>query len=180
MLAQIDAELAATARARGCRCGGTLHRASYPRKPRGVPTELLGDDYDRRESFTCAEDGCRTRTTPPVTRFLGRKVYLGAIVVLVTALQQGPTPFGARRLKELFGVSRATLVRWGTWWREAFAASRFWQAARGWLASPVANGELPRALLDCFSGDAHDQLVSILRFLSPITSATADAGERAG
>jgi len=30
--------------------------------------------------------------TPPSTRFLGRRIYLGIIVVLATAMQQGPAP----------------------------------------------------------------------------------------
>ncbi|NLS97786.1 MAG: hypothetical protein GXX96_37065 [Planctomycetaceae bacterium] len=37
-------------------------------------------------------DGCRKRTTPLSVRFLGRKVYLGAVVVLVAAMRQGPSP----------------------------------------------------------------------------------------
>jgi hypothetical protein len=89
LLARIDADLAETVRRAGCRlCGAVLHRAPFPRKPRGGPTELP-DGYDRRHSFCCAVDGCRTRHTPPSVRFLGRKVYLGAVVVLATALRHG-------------------------------------------------------------------------------------------
>jgi len=47
------------------------------------------DGYDRRHSFCCAEESCRRRTTPASVRFLGPKVYLGAIVALVTALRHG-------------------------------------------------------------------------------------------
>ena len=36
--------------------------------------------------------------TPPSVRFLGRKVYLGAVVILISAMRQGPTP---RRFLEL-------------------------------------------------------------------------------
>jgi hypothetical protein len=36
-------------------------------------------------------DGCRSRTTPPSLRFLGRKVYLATIVVLVSMMQYGVT-----------------------------------------------------------------------------------------
>jgi hypothetical protein len=35
LLLKCDEDLAAEARARGCGCGGALHRASYGRKPRG-------------------------------------------------------------------------------------------------------------------------------------------------
>ena len=50
-------------------------RRRYPRKPRGRPCRL-GPEHDRRFSFCCAVDGCRSRATPPSLRFLGRKVYL--------------------------------------------------------------------------------------------------------
>ena len=40
-LGRFDEDLAEQARAAGCRrCGGRLHRAHYPRKPRGGPAEL--------------------------------------------------------------------------------------------------------------------------------------------
>ena len=91
VLARIDADLAETTRQAGCRlCGDVLHSARFPRKPRGGPAGLPAD-YDRRHSFCCAGDDCRKRRTPPSVRFLGRKVYLGAVVVLATALRHGPT-----------------------------------------------------------------------------------------
>ena len=97
MLAHIDADLAETARKAGCRvCGDVLHSARFPRKPRGGPA-VLPADYDRRHSFCCAADGCRKRRTPPSVRFLGRKVYLGAVVVVAAALHHGVT--GARRAR---------------------------------------------------------------------------------
>ena len=34
-LFSVDQDLAQNARQRGCSCGGRLHRADYPRKPRG-------------------------------------------------------------------------------------------------------------------------------------------------
>ena len=65
-----------------------LHRACYPRKPRGVGG-ARDATYEHRLSFCCATDGCRRRITPPSVRFLGRKVYLGVIVIVVSALEQG-------------------------------------------------------------------------------------------
>jgi len=57
LLFTFDQDLAAEARAAGCgRCGGTLHSARYPRKPRGGP-EALGPEYETRFSFCCAADG---------------------------------------------------------------------------------------------------------------------------
>lgn len=99
-LTEIDRELAATAQAGGCRrCPGRLDHADYPRKPRGGPPDL-STTYDTRTSFCCA--CCRKRLTPPSARFLGRKVYLGAIVVLAAVLRQGPTPWRVGRLPAAF------------------------------------------------------------------------------
>jgi hypothetical protein len=41
-------------------------------------------------------------------------VYLKALVILVTAMRQGPTPMGFKELNGLFDVSRRTLARWQT------------------------------------------------------------------
>ena len=85
LLTRIDESIAEEVRAGGCDCGGALHSARYPRKPRGV-RGVLDESYQSRLSFCCAADGCRRRSTPPSVRFLGRKVYLGVIVVLISAL----------------------------------------------------------------------------------------------
>lgn len=170
-LERIDAELAETARATGCGCGGVLHRATYPRKPRGGPREL-GPGYDRRLSFCCARRACRQRRTPPSVRFLGRRVYLGAVVVLVSAMLNGPTPRRVATLGTLLGASRRTLERWRRWWRTTFAETAFWTAAAGRFARPAARGHLPWSLLTRFRGDERTRLVATLRFLAPITTAS--------
>jgi hypothetical protein len=78
-LLQIDHELAAQTQAKGCSCSGALHRADYPRKPRGCPPAVRGS-VQRRLSFCCQR--CRKRTTSPSVRFFGRHVYLSLVVVL--------------------------------------------------------------------------------------------------
>ena len=118
LLLNADRELAAETRARGCRCGGRLHSARYRRKPRrGLPEELR-DEYRWRESLCC--DRCRKRTTPPSLRFLGRRVYLAALVVLVSAMTGGVTAGRAARMEALVGVSLRTLQRWRAWWLRTF------------------------------------------------------------
>jgi hypothetical protein len=88
-LLRIDEDLAAETRARGCRrCGGTLHRDLYPRKPRSGPNNL-GEAYRRRLSFTCSI--CDKRHTPVSVRFLGR-----ATVVLASAVRAGLTDWRVR------------------------------------------------------------------------------------
>src|SRR4051812_13174729 len=99
VLDRIDADLADETRRDRCRkCDGVLHSARYRRKPRGGPADLPAS-YRQRASFCCAVDGCRKRATPSSVRFLGRRVYLGAVVVLASAMQHGINAVRARRLK---------------------------------------------------------------------------------
>ncbi len=111
-------------------------------------------------------------------RFLGRRVYFGAVVVLATALQQGPSPWRVARLRELLGVSAQTLARWRAWWSEAFVESTFWKAARAAFAPPVAEGAAPSSLLERFTGDATEQLAALLRFLSPLSTPAGHLPDR--
>lgn len=172
-LLQCDRDLAEKARGEGCpECGGRLHRADFTRKPRGGPAGL-SSEQGIRFSFCCAEDGCRSRLTPPSLRFLGRRVYLGAVVVLTQAMRHGASPARVADLERLVGVSARTLRRWRRWWESIFAVSRFWKAARSGLRRPVSSSGLPHALLECFSGDARSRLIGLLRFVSPITGGSA-------
>jgi hypothetical protein len=172
VLERIDAELAETTRRAGCRvCEGVLHKAYYPRKPRGGPADLPAS-YGKRASYCCAIDGCRTRATPPSARFLGRRVYLGAVVVLASAMQHGVSAFRAKRLKELFGVSQQTLERWRTWWLETFPASRFWQGLRGRFMPAIDETTLPLSLVERFEHrNACDHaVVGVLALVQPIST----------
>lgn len=167
----IDDDLATTAHAGGgLLCGERLDHADYPRKPRGGPA-TLGPAYDRRFSFCC--DACRKRLTPASVRFLGRKVYLGVVVLLASVLRHGPTPTRVARLRDHLGVSRDTLARWHHWWRDAFVRTAFWQAARACFAPAVAEDDLPRCLLDRFTGDGAARVVAALCFLGPLTTTSA-------
>lgn len=176
LLLEADRELAAEARAKGCSCGGRLHRARYRRKPRrGLPREVR-EEYGWRESLCCACEGCRRRTTPPSLRFLGRRVYLGALVVLVSAMTGGVTERRAAAMRALVGVSVRTLQRWRAWWLLTFPEKVFWREAKGRLAPPVDEARLPASLLERFPGEgAGDGLVACLRFLAPITTSTGYA-----
>jgi hypothetical protein len=169
-LFDVDKDLANDARQQGCPCGGRLHSANYPRKPRGGG-EKLPESYTCRLSFCCDQDGCRKRTTPPSVRFHGRKVYLAAVVVLVAAMRQGPSPRRVRELSELFGADRRTIARWCTFWREHFPQTAFWKRARGRFRSTFDLGDLPRALFDAFihREDSREDWRELLKFLSPIT-----------
>ena len=171
-LFSVDRDLAESTRQKACPCGGRLHCANYPRKPRGGGDDLP-EQYDSRLSFCCDRDGCRKRATPPSVRFLGRKVYLGAVVVLVAAMRQGPAPRRVRELSRLFGADRRTIVRWQVFWREHFPHTPFWKVACSRFMPAVEIALLPLSLLDAlFRGDDSCQgWERLLRFLAPITTA---------
>jgi len=174
LLLAFDEDLAALARAGRCRrCGGVLHSARYRRKPRGLPAGL-GEEYRRRFSFCCAARECRTRKTAKSLRFLGRKIYAAAILVLVSALRHGATPATRRQLQALVGASRRTVTRWHRWWCETFVRTAFWQSARATLHEPVSTAGLPAALLARFAGDPVTQLLGLLRFLGPLTGGATE------
>ena len=84
-----------------------MHRAFYPRKPRGLFEAEWAES--RRHSFCCGREGCRKRHTPSSVRFLGRRVYVG-VVVVVAALRHGVTAARFRVLREKLGINRQVRV----------------------------------------------------------------------
>jgi len=109
-LFRIDQGIANEVQLEGCaHCGCTLHVACYPRKPRGIRCALDGT-YETRLSFCCARDGCRRRCTPPSVRFLGRNVYLSAIVILVMAMEHGLSTKRRKQLIEQLGLYPQTIA----------------------------------------------------------------------
>jgi hypothetical protein len=167
-LLAFDRDLAATARAKGCSCRGVLHSGDFNRKPRGAPRGL-GDDHARRFSFNCSVRRCRKRNTPSSLRFLGRKVYVATVVILAAALQHGATEARLQHLAAVPGVDRRTLRRWREWWLKAFQESRFWQAAKAAFMPPADAASIPLSVLDRFAGAPEARLLTLLRFLLPIT-----------
>lgn len=165
LLLQIDVDLAAQTRAVKCQCGGTLHKADYPRKPRGCPNEARAD-YESRFSFCCSQ--CRKRTTAMSVRFLGRRVYLSLIVVLLSSRRNGPTATRVN-LCEMLAVPARTLQRWRTWWTEHFPTTPLWQAHCARFMPPVETAELPASLIARFTGSAAESMGRLLAFLTPLT-----------
>ena len=173
-LIRLDEELAAQAQGAGCSCGGVLHRANYPRKPRGCPTLAIRDAFSSRLSFCCSR--CRRRTTSMSVRFLGRRVYLGLVVVLCSARHAGQNT-AAARLCEALAVPLRTVQRWRRWWREDFLQTPLWQAMCARFMPPVSAERLPGDLLARFAGEAAEALQRLLRFLTPITVRAATLHE---
>lgn len=86
-----DRELAWEAQTKGCQvCDGKLDVGNYPRKDRGLGASGL-PLAGIRLSFCCRVRGCRKRHTPPSVRFLGRRVYFGAIIILACVAKIGET-----------------------------------------------------------------------------------------
>lgn len=169
-LLRIDQDLAVAVRGAGCpECRCRLDSARYPRKPRGCPIELDAR-YAYRLGLCC--DACRKRVNPPSVLFLGRRVYYGAAVVL-SVMDKALTAERLAKLQRLLGVDRRTVRRWQRWWRESFPRTALWSAERGRLIPPVAESELPGSLLERFTGRFHDRLISLLSFLSPLTTGQA-------
>lgn len=165
LLQRADEALASETHARGCACGGVLHRADYPRKPRACPSEARAD-FESRFSFCC--NRCRRRTTSVSVRFLGRRVYLSLTVVLTSARLAGQRSTAARLSDEL-NIPVRTLERWRQWWRQQFPLTPLWQAHGARFMPPADTALLPASLLERFAGEAAESLLRLLSFLSPIT-----------
>jgi len=166
LLKRIDEELAARVRAEGCvHCGAVLHRADYPRKPRGGAAAVRADQ-GLRFSFCCQR--CRKRHTSGSVRFLGRRVYFGLAVVLLSARHAGQTA-AAARLGEMLAVPMRTLERWRRWWQERFAQTRLWQAQGARFMPPVSAEALPGELLERFRGETTAGVLHLLSFLTSLS-----------
>ena len=165
LLLQIDNDLAAQTRATSCPCGGVLHKADYPRKPRGCPPEVR-PDFETRFSFCCTR--CRKRTTAVSVRFLGRRVYLGLIVALMP-VRRATLSAAAVQLFEAIGVPERTIARWRHWWLQVFPATTLWQASSARFMPPVQIGLLPTSLMARFAGPATEAAMRLLAFLTPLS-----------
>lgn len=165
-LSRIDAELADQKRQARCpQCAGPLHVADFPRKPRGCPAAVR-EEYSWRLSFTCG--WCDARSTPDSVRFLGRRVYVAVMLMLVSP----SAGRAAVAVRDLLEVSTRTLTRWRAWWQGDFQRTRFWHSVRERFVPPVPAATLPESLLVRFETPVClERMVQLLRFISPLSSA---------
>ena len=175
-LLDLDSKTSVQVRAGHCpHCGGPLDSAPYPRKPRGVLQELE-KEFSKRLSLCCRAEGCRKRTTPPSVCFLGRRVYAAVSFILLSMLRHGVTDKRERQLRrELHAQIPAddrTLSRWREWWQHILPATPFWRAAKGLLGNAMLSVGLPAGLVKSFTGDAPRQLMSTLKFISPLSTSS--------
>lgn len=162
-LTAIDFEVLCQAIAKGCPlCGGPLHVANYPRKPRGIP-DALAEAFASRCSACCGH--CRRRCTPWSVRFLGRRVYVAAVVLLATMNAL------------VCAAARRTLGRWSAWWTQELPATTFWLGLRARFVPAIPALGLPAGLLQRFESTvgerSHVAVVATLQVLAPLTSQTA-------
>jgi len=103
---------------------------------------------------------CRRRCLPPSVRFLGQRVYVGAVVVLATM----------RAL--VCGATRRTLGRWRAWWRQKLPASRWWREHKARHGVALDTAQLPQSLLERLEQQRGERsevaLVRMLRVLSTL------------
>jgi hypothetical protein len=176
LLEQHDAAITGRVQAAGCPvCEGRLHRGDYYRKPRGGLIAREGEDFVRRFSLCCAEDGCRKRATPPSLRFLGRRVYLGAVVILASVVAQALGVTGA--IRKATGVPARTTRRWLGWWRGPFLNTAVFVAIRARLVG-VDVGQVPRSILERVPGSVAEQVSTMLELVAPITTDSVPDGAR--
>ena len=187
LLEELDAQIARRVALAGCRhCAGRLHQANYPRKPRGAEIAGAAEAFSLRHSLCCGVDGCRRRSLPPSLRFLGRRVYVEA-VVLVASVVALLVP-ALSRARRLTGVPCRTLRRWATWWQEAFPQSSTWAELRARFPPPPPDeAALPHSLLvqlgvdlgdESRSGPLHPALLHAARLLAPATTESVVDGSR--
>jgi len=168
LLFSFDEDLAKEARLASCpHCQAPIHQANFTRKPRGGP-DSLDDEFTCRFSFCCSV--CRKRLTPASLRFLGRKVYFGSVMVLISAMLGDASPRRRRRLSEICGADARTLGRWRKWWAETFSQTNLWKyLSASFALAWASNTSLPRQLLKGLKiSSLQEALREVLRLLRPL------------
>lgn len=101
-------------------------------------------------------------------RFLGRRVYLGLIVVLISVRRTTLSATAVQTMQTL-GVPERTIARWRHWWLQVFPATPLWQAACARFMPPVQTAHLPGSLIERFTEVAAHKAMHLLAFLTPLS-----------
>jgi len=185
-LFDVDRQIARGVASLGCRfCAGPLHQSNYRRKARGAQVAQAAETFAVRYSLCCGREGCRRRTLPPSLRFLGRRVYVEAVVLVasVVALLLGSMKMASAAMR----VPVRTLKRWGAWWTGSFPESRAWHEIRSRLVPSPEQWLLPQSLYERLDqelsrgGSARspgDVCVMAAQLLAPCTTAALSDASR--
>jgi len=173
-LTAIDMAITAGVAAAGCRfCGGRLHRGDYQRKPRGGLVAAAAEAFRRRFSLCCGREGCRKRSTPPSVRFLGRRVYVGAAVLLASVIALAFAAAGAAR--RLSGVPARTTRRWLRWWRGPFVTTPVFVDLTARVLA-LDRTRLPTSILEAMTEAPALRIEKLLVRLAPLTTTSVVGG----
>ena len=176
LLEQFDEEMARRVAAWGCpRCEGPLHRSDYDRKPRGGVSAVAGEAFKRRFSLCCGREGCRKRATPPSVRFLGRRVYLGAVVIVASIVALALRSAG--EIRQQTGVPARTTRRWLGWWQGPFLDTEVFVTICARLIG-VEAGRVPASIVDRLAGTPMERVQGMLAWLAPLTTGSVPDGAR--
>jgi len=178
-LALVDEGIARAVAANNCpACGGRLHRGDYERKPRGGLIAPKGETSVTRFSLCCGREGCRKRALPPSVRFLGRRVYLGVVVIVASIVAQALTELGELgELRSKTGVPARTVRRWLGWWSGPFVTTEVFVTVCARLVG-VAAAELPSSIVERLEGSPMEKVSAMLDLLAPLTTRSVPDGSR--
>ncbi|MGO9834473.1 MAG: hypothetical protein ACLP1X_09675, partial [Polyangiaceae bacterium] len=98
-------------------------------------------------------EGCRRRAMPPSVRFLGRRVYVGAVVVVASGIAL--TSMARIAVVRAPGVPARTTRRWVRWWRGAFTTSTPFVELSARLVPAPERQWLPLSLLERLAADRY-------------------------
>jgi len=176
ILEQVDEAVTRRVAAAGCLlCDGPLHRGDYDRKPRGALIARAGEAFVRRFSLCCGREGCRKRAMPPSVRFLGRRVYLGAVVIVASIVALALR--SAVQIRRRTGVPARTTRRWLGWWQGPFLSTEVFVTICARLIG-VDVGRVPASIVGRIEGTRPQQVRTMLEWLSPLTTGSVPDGAR--
>ncbi|MCU1348942.1 MAG: hypothetical protein JWO56_1972 [Acidobacteria bacterium] len=175
-LRRIDERIARAVAVNNCpACGGRLHQGNYKRKPRGALIAPEGEASVIRFSLCCGREGCRKRALPPSVRFLGRRVYLGAVVIVASMVAQALRTLTELRAKT--GVPARTVRRWLGWWGGPFITTEVFVTVCARMVG-VSVADLPSSIVDRLGGSPTEQVRTMLDLLAPLTTKSVPDGAR--
>ena len=111
-------------------------------------------------------------------RFLGRKVYVGVLLVLFGNVAAGPARAATsaalvESLSIASGIPVRTLERWHAWWTAAVPATRWWTELSARFVPGIDATTLPSALLARVEAvGVEARLTAVLGLTRPLSTRT--------